>query len=59
MLTGMDKQEEPKLKTVTVTVDTSGLVDALWKVRAAVLFSWNPELVKLDDELDIMYRGQL
>lgn len=59
MLVGMDKQEEPGEKTFTFSVDTSSLVDGLWKVRAAILFGWNPELVQLDDELDIMYRGQL
>jgi len=50
---------EPKPRMVTVSVDTSGYVDALWKVRASVMFGWNPELVELDDELDIMYLGQL
>jgi hypothetical protein len=55
----MEQQPEPGQKTFTFSVDTSGFVDSLWKVRAALLFGWNPQLVELDDELDIMYRGQL
>jgi len=55
----MDEQREPGEKSVTISVDTSGFIEGLWKVRAAVLFGWNPELVALDDELDILYRGQL
>ncbi|MEV5451548.1 hypothetical protein [Streptomyces sp. NPDC052535] len=51
------REEEPV--QINVTVDTSGFIDALWKARANLLFGWNPELVELDDELDIMYRGQL
>lgn len=55
----MDEQAEPGEKTFTFSVDTSGFIDALWKVRASILFGWNPELVELDDKLDILYRGQL
>ncbi|MFS4103731.1 hypothetical protein [Streptomyces sp. PD-S100-1] len=51
--------ENPKPKTITVSANTSGFIDDLWKVRAAIQFGWNPELVKLDDELDILYRGHL
>lgn len=55
----MDQQPDPSKKLFTFTVDTSGFIDGLWKARANLLFGWNPELVELDDELDIMYRGQL
>ncbi len=55
----MDQPPEPSEKTVTVSVDTAGCIDGLWKARAALLFGWNPDLVDLDDDLDILYRGQL
>ena len=59
MLDDMEQQPEPNPKPITFSVDTSSFADGLWKVRAAMLFTWNPDLVDLDDELDIMYRGQL
>lgn len=55
---GMDEQPEHE-KTFTFSVNASGLIDALWKLRASMLFSWHPELTELDDQLDILYRGQI
>lgn len=53
----MERDETPELEPVTIaiTVNTSGFVEGLWKVRAAMLFSWHPEMVKLNDELSNLY----
>lgn len=44
---------------VSIQVDTSGIVNAARKFQAALLFDWHPDLELLDDELDVLYRGQM
>ncbi|MGW3298538.1 hypothetical protein [Streptomyces rubiginosohelvolus] len=35
------------------------LVASMRKIQESIAFGDHPDLVKLDDELDILYRGQL
>ncbi|MFI1928376.1 hypothetical protein [Streptomyces sp. NPDC020377] len=35
------------------------LVEAVREVQGVITFGTHPELVALDDELDILYRGQM
>lgn len=35
------------------------IVEAVHQIQDVLLFGDHPELTQLDDELDIMYRGQL
>ncbi|MCX4976492.1 MULTISPECIES: hypothetical protein [unclassified Streptomyces] len=45
-----------------VRVHVSGVAAAiadLERFRANVLFTWHEDLVELDDELDILFRGQI
>lgn len=35
------------------------IVETVREIQTAVMFDDHPELTALDDELDIMYRGQL
>ncbi|MFH9765228.1 hypothetical protein ACH4N4_30155 [Streptomyces microflavus] len=55
----MEQPEERPKPLVRVTVDTSEYVDFLKRFRNAVTFTYHPDLTELDDELDILYRGQL
>ncbi|MCX4605535.1 hypothetical protein OG402_34260 [Streptomyces anulatus] len=36
-----------------------GLAASMRKIQEVIAFGDHPDLVKLDDELDILYRGQL
>ncbi|WP_179894555.1 hypothetical protein [Streptomyces sp. f150] len=55
----MEHPEEHPKPVVRVTVDTSSFLKGVQKFRSNVLFAYHDDLVKLDDELDILYRGQL
>ncbi|WP_345670841.1 hypothetical protein [Streptomyces similanensis] len=56
LVPGPEHQPKP---AVRVDVDVSGYLEALEKVRAAVLFGWHEDLAALDDELGTLFRGQL
>jgi hypothetical protein len=55
----VDQPEERRRKTVAVTADTASFKEGVEKFRSAVLFTYHDDLVELDNELDILYRGQL
>ncbi|MFE3484848.1 hypothetical protein [Streptomyces griseus] len=55
----MEQPEERPKPVVRVTVDTSSFLKSVEKFRSNVLFAYHPDLTVLDDELDILYRGQL
>ncbi|MER5302169.1 hypothetical protein ABT039_22300 [Streptomyces lasiicapitis] len=50
---------EPAQPTIRVHVDTTAALQDIERCRAALLFAWHDDLVALDDELDILFRGQL
>ncbi|MEU6462220.1 hypothetical protein [Streptomyces sp. NPDC046976] len=58
----MDSKPGPERPQRTVQVTVTGVAEALediGRLRASVLFAWHNDLVVLDDELDILYRGQI
>lgn len=55
----MDQPIDKPSVSVSMSVDASSAVEGFWKARSAAFFALHEELVALDDELDIMYRGQL
>ncbi|MEU9495392.1 hypothetical protein AB0D73_26940 [Streptomyces sp. NPDC048215] len=46
-----------RIKVLRVLQDE--LVESMRKIQEVIAFGDHPDLVKLDDELDILYRGQL
>ncbi|WP_411147432.1 hypothetical protein [Streptomyces sp. A30] len=42
-----------------MNVDVSAAIEGIEKFRATIFFAWHEDLVQLDDELDILFRGQL
>ncbi|MFE9850377.1 hypothetical protein ACFYPN_16410 [Streptomyces sp. NPDC005576] len=55
----MHQPEEQRPRTVNVATDTASFKEGVEKFRSAMLFEYHDDLMELDDELDILYRGQL
>ncbi|MFJ4988816.1 hypothetical protein ACIP9H_34070 [Streptomyces sp. NPDC088732] len=53
------EQDPPAKPTIRVTTDVAAALEALEKIRVGLVFSMHVDLLALDDELDILYRGQL
>ncbi|MYX67331.1 hypothetical protein K388_05614 [Streptomyces sp. KhCrAH-43] len=55
----MEQPKEQPKPLVRVATNTSSFIEGIQKFRSAVLFAYHDDLVELDDELDILYRGQM
>lgn len=55
----MEQPEELPPLEVEITIDCGPFTEQLRRVQAAMVFGYHPDLADLDDELDILYRGQL
>ena len=53
-----ENAEQPTAQ-ITVRVDLAQFDEAMHEIQDAVTFSLHPDLTRLDDELDTLYRGQL
>lgn len=52
--------EQPAKRMVNVDVTgVAAAIEGLERFRANLLFTWHEDLVELDDELDILFRGQI
>ena len=52
--------EQPAKRMINMEVTgVAAAIEGLERFRASVLFTWHEDLVDLDDELDILFRGQL